>query len=183
MADFFMRGRMGGMKTAVFFHGQYVFRTLNGTVAVVSGLLPSTIFIAVAAYILSKDAEWLTIVVAAIFAAVALVFGGAGLWALWGWVRNRCVQVEINENGIIYGNRFWPWDRVRSFAGTRYDNGVCLEFTPRWTGVWGGGGLATTPLLTDEQYIELAREVSRCISARFPHVVVAMHPLKATAKS
>jgi hypothetical protein len=165
---------------AVFFRGQYVYRTLNGTMAVITGLLSGAICAAAAVYISRRDEELLTVVVSVIFAVVALVFGGLGLWMLWAWVRNRRILVEINEDGIICGNRFWPWDRVRSFAGTRYDNGVCLGFTPRGTGVWGGGGLQTTPLLTEQQYVELARELSRCILARFPDVEVAMHPLKPT---
>jgi hypothetical protein len=109
--------------------------------------------------------------------------GGLGLWALWNWIQNRRVTVEINADGIMYGNRFWPWDRVRSFAGTQYDNGVCLGFTPRGRGVWGGGGLPTTPLLTEEQYVELAGELIHEISERYPEVIVAMYPLRATADS
>jgi hypothetical protein len=112
------------------------------------------------------------------------VFGSVGLWTLWSWIRNRRIDVEINEDGIICGNRFWPWDRVRSFGGTRYDNGVLLGFTPRgMTIVWGGGGLPTTPLLTEHQYIQLARELRRCVSARFPDVDVAMHPVEPPADS
>jgi hypothetical protein len=175
------RSTLSSAGPAVFFRGQYVFRTLSGTMSVIVPLLSSAICAAPIVYFSSRDEELLMVVVSAIFAAVALVFGGLGLWTLWSWVQNRRIPVEINADGIIYGNRFWPWDRVSSFAGTRYDNGVCLGFTPRGMGVWGGGSLPTTPLLNEQQYVELARELSRCISARYPDVVVAMHPLKATA--
>lgn len=172
-----------GSSPEVFFREQYAFRTLNGTLAVISGLLPSAISAASAVYISRVGDDLLSDVVSAIFALVALAFGGLGLRALWGWVCNTRIQVEINEDGIVHGNRFWPWDRVRSFAGTRYDNGVCLEFTPRTTGVWGGGRLHTTPLLTEEQYVELARELSHWLSSRFAHVEVATYPLRATSDS
>ncbi|MEX2308219.1 MAG: hypothetical protein WD738_11530 [Pirellulales bacterium] len=166
---------------AAFFRGEYIFRTLNGTMAVISGLVPSAIAAAVAVYISTMGEDLLSDFVSAIFALVALIFGALGLWTLWSWIRNRRVPVEINEEGIVCGSRFWPWGRVRSFAGMRYDNGVCLEFTPCRRGVWGGGTLPTTPLLTDQQYVELARKLDQCISARFPHVIVAMVPEDATA--
>jgi hypothetical protein len=167
----------------VFFGGQFVYRTLNGAMAVIAVLVTSAIMAAIALTIRRMGEDLLSDVVSAGFGMGALVIGGYGLWALWSWVRNRCIHVEVNEDGIVCGNRFRPWERVHAFEGVRYDNGVCLRFTPRRTGVWGGGMLPTTPLLTDEQYVELARDVSQGLTARFPHVVVAMHPLKATADS
>jgi hypothetical protein len=165
----------------VFFRGEYVFRTVNGAMAVMTGLGASAVSAAVAVCIARLGEDLLSNVVAVIFGAVASVFGGVGLWTLWSWIRARRVQVEINEVGIVCGNRFRSWQRIRSFAGTRYSNGVCLGFTPRRTGVWGGGSLPTTPLLTDQQYVELARELGPWISARFPDVVVAMNPEVATS--
>jgi hypothetical protein len=163
---------------AVFFRGQYEFRTLNGTMAVIAPLLAGVIFAAIALFAPRKDGELLPRVVAVGFGIWAFGFGGLGVWALWSLIRNRRVDVEISEDGILDGSRFWPWDRVQSFAGMRYDNGVFLEFRPRKAIGWVGGSLPTTPALTDEQYVELAKEVSRGISARFPHVVVATHPLR-----
>ena len=157
VSDLIARPTVTNSSPRVFFRGQYDFRTRNGVMAVISGLVPSAIAAAAAVYISTLGEDWLSYVVTGIFALVAFVFGMAGLWVLWGLVRTRRDLVEINADGIIYGNRFWPWDRIRSFAGKHYDNGVSLEFTPRHTGVWGGGQLPTTPLLTDQQYVELAR--------------------------
>lgn len=161
----------------VLFRGRYVFRTLNGTMAVLISFLASVICTVLAVFVLKTEGEVLPKVVATIVLAGALIFGGLGLRALWGWVRNERIYVEINERGVVRGNRFWPWERIQLFTGTRYDNGVTLEFTPRWnTIVWGGGQLPTTPLLTVQQYVELAHELSQFLSTRFPHVEVAMQP-------
>ena len=160
----------------VFFRRDYTFRTLNGTMAVIAALLASAMLATVAVYVWKKAEEVLALVVGAVFASGALIFCGLGLWVMWSWLRNRRVTVEINEDGIICGSRFWAWDRVHYFAGRRYSNGVCLEFTPSRGVVSGGGDLPTTPLLTDQEYVQLARTLSQCISARFPHVTVVMEP-------
>ncbi len=155
------------------FRGQYAFRTLNGVMTIVVALVASAVFVAVAIPSLRLVRE-----VSLAFALGALAFGGIGLRALWGWIHNERIPVEINEDGIIRGIRFWPWDRVHALGGTHFTNGVRLGFVPRGRIVWGvGGDLPTTPLLTEAQYVELAREVSGCISARFPHVTVAMQPV------
>jgi hypothetical protein len=165
----------------VFFRRDYAFRTLNGTMAVIAALLASALSGAVAVYAWKTGEGVLVHVVAAVFASGALIFCGLGLWATWSWIGNRRVHVEINGDGIICGDRIWPWDRVHRFVGRRYSNGICLEFTLSRGVVLGGGHLPTTPLLTDKEYVELARTLDQCISARFPHVVVAMEPEDATA--
>lgn len=161
----------------VLYRSHYVFRTLNGTMAIVVALLISALLAAVAVYGPVRGRELPLVVVRAGFALVALTFGGIGLRALWGWIRNDRIRVEINEDGIVHGNRFWSWHRVHSFEGIRYTNGVALGFTARGVMVGlGAGTLPTTPLLSEQEYAELAREVSRCTAARFPHVDVAIEP-------
>lgn len=159
---------------AVLFRGEYVFRSINGTMAVIVPLLTSAVFAVLAAYIESLAA------VRAAFAVGAIVFGGLGLWTLCAWIGNNRIRVELNEDGIVSGNRYWPWEKVRSFAGLRHSNGVCLAFTPREL-TWGGCDLPTTPLLTEQQYVDLARELSRCVAVRFPDLEVAMYPLEPPA--
>ena len=166
---------------AVFFRGEYVIRTLNGTLAVISGLAPGALAAAIAFYISTTTADMLSHVVSAIFALVALVFASAGLWALGSWVCDRRTRVGVNEDGLFAGNRFWPWGEVRAISGIRYRNGTCLRFTPRRKFLWSDGTLPTTPLLTDQQYIELARELGQCLLVRFPHLLVGTAPEDPTA--
>jgi len=165
----------------VFFRRDYAFRTLNGTMAVIAAILSGALLGAVAVYAWKTGEGVLVHVVAAVFASGALVFCGLGLGAMWSWIGNRRIHVEINGDGIICGDRFWQWDRVHCFVGRRYNHGVCLEFTLSRGVVLGGGDLPTTPLLTDKEYVELARTVDQFTSARFPHVVVAIEPKDATA--
>jgi hypothetical protein len=161
---------------AVFFRGQYAFRSLNGAMAVLVLLLAGSIFAVLATTIATHDDDkLLSTIVRVGFAGFALVFGGSGLRALWGWVRNHRVVVEINADGILRGQKFWPWDQVRTFAGTSYDNGVSLEFTPRRM-MWGTGALPTTPHLTVDQYVALARELDEFLSVEFPNVKVLLLP-------
>jgi hypothetical protein len=167
----------------VFFRGQYVCRSFNGGMAAISGFVASALATAFAVYNSRMGNGVLSDVVSGMFALLALIFGGLGLWEFWGLASNRRVDVEINEDGIVCGNRFRPWDRVNTFVGKRYNNGVCLGFTPRRTGVWGGGDLPTTPLLTDQEYVELAREMIRQLSNRFPHLLIITHPTAATSDS
>jgi MFS family permease len=166
----------------VFFRGHYVFRTLNGAMAASVSFLTSAIFAALAAYVPNLRGvrvDLLLNVVRAGFVLGAIVFGAICVRVLWGLIRSHRIQVEINEYGIISGNRFWPWAEVGSVTGTRYSNGVSLGFIPRGTMIaLGAGELPTTPLLTDQQYVELAQELSCYISTRFPHVNVAMQPLE-----
>jgi hypothetical protein len=161
---------------AVLFRSKYVFRSLNGTMAVIVPLLMSVIFGVLSEQVLKAGNDLLVDFVRFGFSVGAVVFGGCGPWTLWAWIGNRDVRVEISEDGIVSGNRFWPWRRVRLFAGMRYSNGVCLAFTPRAM-MWGGCDLPTTPLLTEQQYIDLAREVSQRIAVRFPDLEVALQPL------
>jgi hypothetical protein len=163
----------------VFLRGEYAFRNVNGAIAIIGPLVMGAILAFSAVYIPGAGDTSLSRIVNIVLAVGALVLSGFGLWALWGWVRNARIRVEINENGIIRGDRFWPWEQVRSFAGWQYVNGVSLEFKPRGMMiVWNRGDLPITPLLSEQQYIELARELQQCISKRFPHVDVALHPLK-----
>lgn len=165
----------------VFFRGQYVFRTRNGAMAASVSFLTAASFAALAAYVPSLRGvrvDLLLNVVRASFALVTIVFGAICVRVLWGLIRGHRTHVEINEYGIISGRRFWPWAQVGSVTGTRYSNGVSLGFIPRSTMIaLGAGELTTTPLLSDQQYVELAQELCRYTSTYFPHVNVAMQPL------
>jgi hypothetical protein len=161
----------------VFFRGRYVFRSRNGTLAVVAGLSAGTIFAALAVSLFATGEDLLAYFGSAGFACVSLFFGGIGLRALYNLIRGHENEVELNGEGIIDGDRCWSWDQVRSVAGKSYGNGVCLEFTPRKLTIGlGVGSLPTTPLLADEEYVALASELSRYLSAHFPDVAVAPHP-------
>lgn len=164
----------------VLFRGRYVFRTPNGVGAFILPVLFGGAFVAIVIATSTYDGRDPIVAFGNVwFALGGLLFFGLGLRALWGLIRNERIVVEINEAGIIRDKRFYPWDQVRSFEGTRYSNGVSLGFTT--SGKMAGfapGELPTTPLLTEEEYMELAREVSRYISSQFPHVQIAMEPLE-----
>ena len=152
----------------IFFHGQYSFRSLNSATGVLVTLIPSAAFIFTAA-----SFPWSFTSVAVIL--FTLLFGGIGIRMLWGFIHKECTYVEINKQGIIRGKHFWPWEEIQLFQGTSCDNGVCLGLMLRKI-TWGSGKLPTTPLLTNNQYIKLAKELSHYLATEYPDVIVAPQP-------
>ena len=157
----------GSDTPAVFFRGHYSFRSFNCA----AGVLATSVASFILAFLV-PDMPWGFVSV--VFILSALLWGGLGLRMLWGWIRNESAYVEINERGIVRGKNFWPWEQVNSFYGTSYANGVRLDFmTHRITyGFYGGSNLSTTPLLTNNQYVELAKELIHYLATEYPDVDV-----------
>lgn len=155
------------------FRGQYCFRTLNGTLASVVPLLFSVSFAVISSRVFAKADDLLQRQVGYGFGVGSLVVGSVGLYALLGVITNRRIEVEINEDGIINGSRLRPWNEVNSITGKKYFNGVCIEFSAGWRTM----SAPTTPLLTEQRYIEIVQELHRRIAVRFPNVKIAMLPV------
>ncbi len=170
-------------KSPTLFRGQYVFRSRNGTLAMILPLLVCIVCVAIAVQAFREGAESPVRVVGSAFAIGALVFGGLGLYVLFSWIGNKCERVQIDDEGVTHRNRFTPWSKIRSFHGTRFDNGICLGHMPIARFFWGDGSLPTTPLLTEQEYVDLARRLHSRIGHRFPNVIVYMHPVEPTGGS
>jgi hypothetical protein len=160
----------------VYFRGEYSFRTLNGTMAAVISLLVSGGFTFLAARFLVRSDSSHEVLVGNGFTISAIVFGILGLYALSSWIANRRVEVEINEEGIRKGRRFWAWEEIRSFGGLQYINGVCLQWTSRWRTF----SAPTSPLLGEQEYAALAHQLSRCVAVQSANVDIAMCPADAS---
>ncbi len=161
--------------SSILFRAQYAWRTVNGALAVIVPLLVSGVFAFISANEFSLNVDSLQVVVGCGFAVGALVFGGLGLYCLRNWIAGRIDCVEINTDGIVYRQRFTPWSDVRSFYGIQYDNGIMLKYIPNRS-TWGDGSLPTTPLLTEQEYFELAQTLAKLIGGTFPHVDVLPQP-------
>ena len=164
--------------STILFRGQYVFRSRNGVGAMAIGLSVSIVFAIIAAHEFRGGDGLLSLLVGSGFAIMGLVFGGLGLFVLHSWIGNKCERVQIDDEGITYRNRFTPWTKICAFNGTRFDNGIRLGYTPKARCYWGNGSLPTTPLLTEQQYRDLAKQLHSHIGHRFPKVVVGMFPVE-----
>ena len=143
--------------SSILFRGQYVWRTVNGTWAVVIPLLVSIVSLSgVSSSVFSQSTDSLAVLVGGGFSVGAIGFGGLGLYCLRNWIAGRVDRVEVNTDGIVYRQRFTPWSDVRSFYGQQFDNGIMLTYIPNRS-MWGDGSLPTTPLLTEQEYCELGR--------------------------
>ena len=152
---------------AIFFRGQYSFRSFNCAAGVLLTFVFSAMFVFAAASFPWSFGCF-------IFVFIALGLGGVGMRMLWGWIHKESTYIEINEHGIVSGKRFWSWKQVHSFHGTSYANGVRLDFMTRKItyGFYAGGNLSTTPLLTKNQYVDLAKKMSHYLATEYPNVVV-----------
>jgi hypothetical protein len=163
-----------------FYSGEYVCRTWNGAMSAIVPLLFAGFFGFITATIFSEMRGTLALVVGGSFAAGALFFAIMGFLALIAFIGNRRILVEIGDKGIQHGNRFTPWAEVKEFRGTRYANGVCLGFTPtRRPFVSGDGNLPTTPLLSEQEYVELAQKLLERVVVQHANLSVVMLPIDA----
>ena len=85
--------------------GQYVWRTVNGTLAVVVPLLVSIVFVCVSSSVFFHGTDSLAVLVGGGFSVGAIVFGGLGLYCLRNWIAGRVDRVEVNTDGILYRQR------------------------------------------------------------------------------
>lgn len=161
--------------SSILFRGQYVWRTVNGTWAVAILLLVSIVSVGVSSSVFSQSTDSLAVLVGGGFSVGAIGFGGLGLYCLRNWIAGRVDRVEVNTDGILYRQRFTPWSDVRSFYGQQFDNGIMLTYIPNRS-MWGNGSLPTTPLLTEQEYCELAQTLAKLIGGTFPHVEVFPQP-------
>ena len=144
----------------------------------VLALLTSLVLSAISWYLYDAQDDGVTRMVAACFAIGAVIFGALGLYVQVQLIRGKCDDVLIDESGITYRNRFRSWGDIRSFHGTRYSNGICLGYVPKTWFIWGDGSLPTTPLLSEQEYINLAQRLQASIS--FPDVIIESHPVSPT---
>ena len=162
--------------SSILFDGEYTYRTWNGTMAVFVSLLVCAIFGVFAVLLLGAQEEPLAQVIGSAFGIAALIPGGRGFYALIAWLGNWRDCVQIDDEGITYRDRFIPWTKIRSFHGTRFDNGICLGHFCTAKFFWGDGSLPTTPLLTEQEYVDLARRLQSRIGKRFQHVQIELCP-------
>ncbi len=167
----------------ILFHRQYIFRTLNGTLAAILPLSFGIVFVSIAVNLLGNPRDTLTQCVGIGFLIGGIFFGGFGMLASFAWITNKRHDLTISEDGVTFRDHFKSWDEIGAFYGTRYGNGICLGYSPRSRIPFGDGSLQTTPMLTEREYEALALEVYNCIGSRFSHVDVAMHPKESSSGS
>ena len=127
--------------------------------------------------------ELLNRIVGSGFFVGALVFVSLGLYALFSWIADISVEISISEEGITSAGRFRAWEEIGKFYGTRYSNGVCLSYTPKNTPIHFEKSLATTPLLSEQEYLALAHELYRHVGHRYPDLEIAMQPMESAGGS
>ncbi len=137
-------------------------------------------FIWVSVQCLTKHPGQLSKFVGATFAIGAIGLLSASLYALIAILIGRAVKAIVATDGITHGHRFVPWEEISEFYGTIYDNGICLGYTPAGRKIYTERQLSTTPLLTNDQYRELTKEIREHISATQPHVRIDMTPRQPT---
>jgi hypothetical protein len=133
-----------------YFHGESIARSFSGVLNFVVITVAAAAF---AANGLEQRRGNATLFACLIYEATGLA--GIALWLGWGIIFNRRVVVEISDEGILHGKRFWPWAEIETFGGMALGEGVKLFFIVR-----GRSDrmhrLPTTPLLTNGQFRELA---------------------------
>jgi hypothetical protein len=90
-------------------------------------------------------------------------------------VQGRERVVRVTEHGVTRGRKHWPWVRIARFGGIKYSNGIAITFQLRGRG-HGTRILITTPLLTAEQFVELARTVKAFAAETKTDVLVVEEP-------
>jgi hypothetical protein len=103
--------------SSILFRGQYVWRTVNGTWAVVIPLLISIVSIGVSSSVFSQSTDSLAVLVGGGFSVGAIGFGGLGLYCLRNWIAGRVDRVEVNTDGILYRQRVGGGQEVSQFGG------------------------------------------------------------------
>ena len=168
---------------AILFLGRYKFRTINGLLAAVIPLVFTVAFATVAVKIFGFADELLTRIVGSGFVVGALIFGSLGLYALFSLISNKSVEISISEEGITAAGRFKAWEEIGKFYGNRYSNGICLCYAPKSTRIHFEKSIATTPLLSEQEYMSLAQEMCRCVGHRYPDLEIAMQPMESAGGS
>jgi hypothetical protein len=160
-----------------FFDGAYRYRSLSGVVgALVTGGFAVALLFAwrmlPAVGIVQNRVMWFLGGLLLLLAA-AMVAGC--VWLVVGMVRGTEQRVRVTDHGISQGKRLWPWVRIARFGGVRHLGGVAITFQLRGRG-HAVRTLVTTPTLTAEQFVNLARTVKAFAGETYPHVLVVEEP-------
>ncbi len=98
-----------------------------------------------------------------------------GGYLLWGWLSGWEEEFAITADGIEQDQRLWSWNKIARLGGTVEGKRVKLFFYLRGN-VTFYRNLATTPLLTRQEYDALIRELRTFLAERHPDVTFDLEP-------
>ena len=159
-----------------FFDGAYRYRSVNGltSVAVTTGFGGALLFARqrTLATLGFEHVWWCLAQGIGLLGAAALVAAAVSVIFI---LQGRERAVRVTEHGITHGRQHWPWVRMAEIGGMKYTNGIAIKFHLLGRG-HATRTLITTPLLTQEQFAELARTVKDFARAAYPQLRFVEEP-------
>jgi hypothetical protein len=96
------------------------------------------------------------------------IFMGCKL--LWRWLAGGTLLLEISDEGVRYGRRYFAWEQIRWIGGSSERGRVQLAM--KCQGVPRELPLFVDEPLTVDRYDALMQELSAALRERYPHVAV-----------
>ncbi|GEM_PF-4534800 len=111
-------------------------------------------------------------------ALLSLAFLAASAYVIWTYVEGREWSVLITEDVISRAGRLREWREIERVYAVHFASGVNVEFILRHASIPLPRAVELHPLLSAEQYSNLARILQEHVVPRHPHLKVdpqAMH--------
>lgn len=93
-----------------------------------------------------------------------------GGYLLWAFFRRHRLLIEIGDEGVQYGGKFVPWERVRWISGIAYRGRYQLKLARR--GFASDLHLTTDAGFSEEEYKKLMSALEHRLADRFPDLSV-----------
>ncbi|RYD36949.1 MAG: hypothetical protein EOP85_17955 [Verrucomicrobiaceae bacterium] len=107
-------------------------------------------------------------------AGIPAFFLWCGLWMLWRWMKRDKTVLEISNEGVRYGTRFDPWDRIRRISWRCVAKGGYTLFYQTRGFSFDRNLLVTAPL-TEEEIMSLFRKLEMEVVPRHGDLKIVTH--------